>query len=385
LKALDRALEMWEQGIAEKGFPLKEEYWHIGPIYTTSRSTFTTYINGDGLNKSACEKRLAPLFGLDRACRMQIRGITEFNGKNRGDFNSIIPHIRAASNGYKPHLTEEPLYEGIDILPPIWKLPEGEIDVHAITIASTYAAPELDNSLSEKDESTESSQNSRRLLRQVSTELPKLSIEDDFDVANKNRERSLVTYTDNVVPGEGWDVLFTKASVSTGYCDGSPMSTCKRSKGNTCLLYGHNDGRIGIMGDGLSGWLVVTLPELKEGLVFARMEDWHPRNGELKKTMTWSEVNDGMTDGEGRELKRVPPPWPEDFMIDIAVNGKIHKSYTKEEWYKYAEPIAYNNAMYPLVDDKSFVGSGAIEIGIRLRSESNPRNAGMNLSHIYFA
>ncbi len=50
------------------------------------------------------------------------------------------------------------------------------------------------------------------------------------------------------------------------------MSTCKRSKGDTCLLYGHNDGRIGIMGDGLSGWLVVTLPELKEGLVFARME-----------------------------------------------------------------------------------------------------------------
>jgi len=163
------------------------------------------------------------------------------------------------------------------------------------------------------------------------------------------------------------------------------MSTCKRSKGYTCLLYGHNDDRIGIMGDGLSGWLVVTLPELKEGLVFARMEDWHPRNGELKKTMTWSEVNDGMTDGEGRELKRVPPPWPEDFMIDIAVNGKIHKSYTKEEWYKYAEPIAYNNAMYPLVDDKSFAGSGAIEIGIRLRSESNPRNAGMTLSHIYFA
>ena len=101
--------------------------------------------------------------------------------------------------------------------------------------------------------------------------------------------------------------------------------------------------------------------------------------------MKWSEVNDGMTDGEGRELKRTPPQWPEDFMIDIAVNGKIHKSYAKEEWYKYANPIAYNNAMYPLVDDKSFVGSGTIEIGIRLRSESDPRNAGMTLTHIYFA
>ncbi len=48
------------------------------------------------------------------------------------------------------------------------------------------------------------------------------------------------------------------------------MSTCKRAATNDCLLYGHNDGRGLLQGDGLSGWLVFTLPELKEGLVFIK-------------------------------------------------------------------------------------------------------------------
>jgi hypothetical protein len=53
---------------------------------------------------------------------------------------------------------------------------------------------------------------------------------------------------------------------------GSPMSTCRRHKSSNCLLYGHNDGRTKITGDALSGWIVFTLPELKEGLVFAKLE-----------------------------------------------------------------------------------------------------------------
>jgi hypothetical protein len=50
------------------------------------------------------------------------------------------------------------------------------------------------------------------------------------------------------------------------------MSTCRRHKSSNCLLYGHNDGRTKITGDALSGWIVFTLPELKEGLVFAKLE-----------------------------------------------------------------------------------------------------------------
>lgn len=50
------------------------------------------------------------------------------------------------------------------------------------------------------------------------------------------------------------------------------MSWCKRNPKDNCLLYGHNDARAFIEGDGLSDWLVFTLPEVNEGLIFARLE-----------------------------------------------------------------------------------------------------------------
>jgi hypothetical protein len=47
---------------------------------------------------------------------------------------------------------------------------------------------------------------------------------------------------------------------------------CKRSKNRNCLLSGQNDARGSITGDGLSGWLVITVPDVKEGLIFAKLQ-----------------------------------------------------------------------------------------------------------------
>jgi hypothetical protein len=45
--------------------------------------------------------------------------------------------------------------------------------------------------------------------------------------------------------------------------------------------------------------------------------------------------------------------------------------------------IAYNESFYPLVDDKSVTGD--VELGLRMRSEKDPRVAGMAVTHIYWA
>ena len=118
-----------------------------------------------------------------------------------------------------------------------------------------------------------------------------------------------------------------------------------------------------------------------------KLQDWHPRAGQNPRTKDWSEENNGMTyDDENRNLgKQKLPPWPTDFMIDVAVNGKIVKSYTGEEYYKFAFPIAYMEAFYPLVDDKSIVTGEPVEIGIRLRSQISPKDAGFALTHVYYA
>jgi hypothetical protein len=67
-------------------------------------------------------------------------------------------------------------------------------------------------------------------------------------------------------------VMFLRSSMSILFLQGSPVSWCKRVAGNNCLMYGHNDGRNSLSGDALSGWLVVNIPDVKEGFIFARLQ-----------------------------------------------------------------------------------------------------------------
>ena len=70
--------------------------------------------------------------------------------------------------------------------------------------------------------------------------------------------------------------------------------------------------------------------------------------------------------------------------MDIAINGKIVKTYNQTEFRAFANEIAHNEAFYPLVDDKE-LAIGDVELGFRLRSEIDPRGAGLAFSHIYYA
>ena len=66
--------------------------------------------------------------------------------------------------------------------------------------------------------------------------------------------------------------MFVCLLISILFLQGSPVSWCKRTPGNSCLMYGHNDGRPFLSGDALSGWLVVNVPDVKEGFIFARLQ-----------------------------------------------------------------------------------------------------------------
>ena len=118
---------------------------------------------------------------------------------------------------------------------------------------------------------------------------------------------------------------------------------------------------------------------------------WEPREGGHARTNDWTEVNNGTTNGgEGDERRLGPPPkpWPEDFELDIAVNGKIIKTYNHTEFFKFTKEISYNEAFYPLVDDDNLISGDkaeSVELGIRIRSELAPRDAAFGITHIYYA
>ena len=260
LQGVKNSLKIWEDGINEKGFPLKESYWHIGSIYKSIQGNLKSYINGEGKGISPCEVHLAKK-GIERACRIAMHGMGEFTPINLGYANSIHAHMKLPQNSWKrvPGSDVEQSYDGIDLLPLSWKIPDGEVDVHAIAIATTYERSQIEHKWKDvgddDDDDNEDAENSRFLMH------------------HEHDSKTRALSQDDIVPGSGWGVDSQFGSAVTGYCDGSSNSyNCHRSMKNNCLLSGHNDARNVISGDGLSGWLIIQIPRVKEGLIFAKME-----------------------------------------------------------------------------------------------------------------
>ena len=114
------------------------------------------------------------------------------------------------------------------------------------------------------------------------------------------------------------------------------------------------------------------------------LQRWHPRAADPNLlTKHWTEVNNGAHFDNGRGLKQKFVEWPEDFHVDIAINGNIVKTYNGTEYLSFGAEVAYNEAFFPLVDNKE-LASGDVELGIRIRSEIDPHNAGFALTHIYY-
>lgn len=396
LKAFDKAFELWEEGIEKDGFPLKETYWHVGGDYMNVQSKLSEFLNGEGLGESACEKGLQGQ-GLDKACRIRMKAMTEWTPGN--PTQQIRRYAKSAKNGYKMEWPISEVYQGIDVLPLSWKVPLDQVDLHAIAIVTTSKAPEYDFEWTEGPSKDEESipTNSRRYLRDtIQTITVQSTKESNEAIFGIEEDRALIT--DVVVPGVGWGILSPGA---VGFCDGSAQSLCYRSSTMNCLLQGTNDAHNNVVGNALSGWLVLTLPKVSEGFVFMKLEWWYPRGNDFWLTKDWTELNNGIDVGERnlkdevegeRSMKALPKPWPADMEIDIAVNGKIVDTLhggpsvnSVPELIQDRPQLSYNEQFFKLLDDKSLADGGDLEFAIRIRSTENPKDASFGISYIYYA
>ena len=93
-----------------------------------------------------------------------------------------------------------------------------------------------------------------------------------------------------------------------------------------------------------------------------------------------------MNNGQ-RNLGKVDP-WPDDVKLDIAINGKIVSTWDWDYFESINKSVAYNMAFYKFFDNENFTQNAEgepVEFGLRIRSESNPKKAGLAISHLYYA
>jgi hypothetical protein len=416
LKALSLALDVWEEGTKKDGYPLADHYWHVGVAYREIREKLRMHIttpkendNGEDI-RSDCEKMIK---WLPRICRVQLHGFGLWTPQTHIDYN-LLNIIKPAMNGYKPYFKQKNLYNGFDLLPYKQAIPEGQVDVHAIAIATTYPAPDLDHSWIEDHEDTQTQNGNattRRMLRE-GTALAfwaAASVDADrsgVDQLERNpRSRHLdsnSTSSSAVIPGRGWELHGW--TVVDGFCDGSAQSECRRGPGEQCLLYGANDNHLDVTGNALAGWLVFQLPKVREGIILARMEWWCGTNKGTSLTQDWNEVDDGKTfdttrldpkdvDSGSQRQRILGKPTiddmiPSDLQMDIAINGKIVHTMDREEFIKHTAEYVKNVAVFPLLNDESMAirdwDGEPMEVAIRFRSKKSPQQT-YCLSHLYYA
>jgi len=417
LHALQAAFNKWEEGIDAEGIPLAASYWHVGDSYKKIREELNNHITTPNMNEKGEDVR-SPCEGLipwlPHICRVQMHGFGMWRPRSHVDFN-FLNLIHPAKNGYKPNFIGRNVYDGFDLLPLIQAIPDGEIDVHAIAIATTNPAPDLDHEWEDgNDVTTENNETEpppdRRWLQQASELAFKrgaqLQESTNRLVKPKQSSDQVRRQLDSevIVPGLGWEM---HNNPIRGFCDGSAQSECNRYKGHTCLALGHNDKHLDVWGNSLSGWLVFTVPNVKEGIIIARMEWWCGSNRN-SRTQGWTEVDDGKTmdttpwnetipvggqrslsQKSGRRVLKMSKDGlvPEDFEMDWAINGVI-KTMKREEWLSHTQEFVKNVAVWPLLIDESMAekdGDGeSIEVAIRFRSKIMPQQT-YCISHVYYA
>jgi hypothetical protein len=207
-------------------------------------------------------------------------------------------------------------------------------------------------------------------------------------------------------------------------CDGSVDSFCARGTGNNCLLYGHNDYRSGVAFDGFSGWVIMNLPELKNGFVFVKFETWHKANS-MEETAGWTSVNNqtqrrrlpssfssrssnnntvamhhhimpatetkaNVTKSNQRTRRRLgdiplPDSFCDDFKFEYAIDGKItivdKNDFIENRHHKVQRVVE----TVTLLKDPNYTGGQEKEVEVAVRITGCQRIKKFSLTHIYWS
>jgi len=354
LHALENAMTQWLEICVHSGYPLEKEHWHMTEYYKKIHEKIKAETD------SPCFEAMKDV--VPRACSVSLNARTEFTPRHDPENSSIRSILKALPDGSKIDFNngkgEKLAYEGPDLRIPSVHVPEGEIDVEKIAGFT----------------------NQKRVLS-------------SSQVTNTTTSRSL----ENIVPGSLWDVQSW-----IGHCDGTEKSyTCNRQVGNPCFLSGHNDYRGQIVGDEYSGWLVMNLKDVKEGIIVLKFHAWINVKvcGQCVNTLTrgmdgrnlrvqslsrekHSESSNLEYDNIERQLKVDPDTViPDTFLFDFAINGKI-TTWNKDEFLKRRVKIQRVVELFTIMDDPSWK-SGDVELAIRTRGAGRVQD--LALTHVYWA
>ena len=293
-----------------------------------------------------------------------------------------------------PKNEKEQLYEGLDAHNECYDIPPGEVDVLSIVSGRRRKLSELPfNALPVNISMTSPVKLTTKSLREVTQKVSKEAEDNQLEseaILKQQQHRDL----GEIKPGKGWEI----AGEPQGHCDGSYDAVCNRWTRHPCVLSGHHDGRGVLAGNGLSGWLVMTLKDLKEGIIVLKVhtwtspddntitQDWKTENNERQRMLELEgdAYDDAAVPAHERLLGKGAEDYPDSFKFEYALNGKI-TTWTKQEFIEKKKQVQRVVEALTLLDDPDFTKEETdVELAVRMTGGCG-RDCTIGVSHIYWA
>lgn len=398
LDVLQDAVSTWSDVTITAGHPLPDEYWHMTDYYTAMRDKIVK------LESGSCGemKKFVP----ERLCKAPVRARTEYTPRANPATTSISSMVKPAGGkdgAYVPAVEVGMLYGGPDAANPAAAVPESAVDVTEIVGLGMdqdekadgrrrrSRALEVSPQMAASGNVDANADDGLASLGQWATAAAAEAARSWASSSSRWSDRSLA---DAIVPGTGWEIV----DELPGRCDGTASGQCGRLPSSKCLLSGHVDSRGGILGNALSGWLVLEIKDVREGVVVLKV-DTDRKAEESTRTVGWTEVNNveggrrrlgGAADEHTPEERRAEAVTasspsrrsllPDSFEFDFAIDGTIQTLKKKEFEEKIAKPQD-NIELLTVLDDPSMKKD--LEVAIRLRGCG--RECAIALTHVYWA
>ena len=188
------------------------------------------------------------------------------------------------------------------------------------------------------------------------------------------------------------------------------------------LWRGHNDGRGALVFDSYSGWLILNLPRVRNGIIVVKMECWHKAN-RAWKTQGWTSINNHKDDPDDRLLtfsnqtledgnrdsssikmepatdsssstdkydreegRKLGPDvdYCNSFQFQYAVNDDI-TTLDKDAFFERKFEVGKNVELLTILDDPAYTGGENKDVQLAIRMLGCARQKVFKLTHVYWA
>ena len=335
LDSLQDAVSKWSQGTMG-GPPLEDDEWHVGPMYEAMRSKVSTVLTTTTTNTDVGPNHDCLKFATDngwpaRICTVPLQGATEHTPRpNHTSLTDIVILDNADDKDDRlPSNPKTVLYEGQDVHNQCLDAGNMVVQVAGLRRLQLHQEEEEQgnggNGVGEFNlvDLVDEADYMPPVFRHMHNARIEQKQRQDRDKVSRALESDDAT---KYQQGKGWSIHGEKP----GQYDGEYLSICGRDSSDNCPLLGYHDSRGEIIGNDACGWLVLSLANLKEGIIIIKYSFYNKTPSSTRHLRRWHNHRQLTSASSSPTVTSIPND-NDSFAFEFTIDGGPITSWSQKE------------------------------------------------------